>query len=148
MAKGTHQVTPRKETNHLVVHCSATPPTMDIGVKEITRWHRERGFLAIGYHFVVRRDGTVEKGRAEHLIGAHVEGHNKDSLGICLVGGVDAEGQPEDNFTPEQYAALRSLLDRLLAAYPGAEVLGHRDFPRVSKACPSFDVKAWLQSNP
>lgn len=139
-------MTPRKRTDHIVVHCAATPPSLDIGVKEITRWHRERGFLTIGYHFVIRRDGTVETGRAEAAIGAHVENHNKDSVGVCLVGGTDAAGNPQDNFTPSQFAALRGLLRRLLTTYPGAEVLGHRDFPGVSKACPCFDTRAWWTS--
>jgi N-acetyl-anhydromuramyl-L-alanine amidase AmpD len=130
----------------IVVHCAATPPKADIGVKEITRWHRERGFLAIGYHWVIRRDGTVEPGRREDLIGAHAVQVNDRSVGVCLVGGVDAKGNPEDNFTPDQMVALKGLLDSLAVRYPGAEVLGHRDIPGVAKACPSFDVRAWLNA--
>ena len=140
--------TKRKKTTAIVVHCSATQPKQDIGAAEIERWHRQRSFLAIGYHYVIRRDGTVELGRPDDTVGAHVEGHNSTSVGICLVGGVDAKLKPQDNFTAEQYAALHDLLVEVKAKYPEAEILGHRDFPGVDKACPSFDVKDWLKKNP
>ena len=138
----------RKETKYIAVHCAATPDGMDIGVKEIDRWHRAKGFLKVGYHFVVRRGGQLEIGRDEDEIGAHVQGYNAVSIGVCLVGGVDADdvSKAENNFTKEQFSTLRTLLERLQIQYPDAEVLGHRDFPDVAKACPSFDVRAWLKS--
>tara|TARA_R110000782_G_scaffold6953_2_gene23583 strand:- start:38 stop:469 length:432 start_codon:yes stop_codon:yes gene_type:complete len=138
----------RKETKYIAVHCAATPAGMDIGVKEIDRWHRTKGFLKVGYHFVVRRGGQLEIGRDEDEIGAHVQGYNAVSIGVCLVGGVDADdvSKAENNFTKEQFSTLRTLLERLQIQYPDAEVLGHRDFPDVAKACPSFDVRAWLKS--
>lgn len=138
----------RKETKYIAVHCAATPAGMDIGVKEIDRWHRTKGFLKIGYHFVIRRTGQIELGRDEDEIGAHVQGYNAVSIGVCLVGGVDADdvSKAENNFTKEQFSTLRTLLERLQIQYPDAEVLGHRDFPDVAKACPSFDVRAWLKS--
>ncbi len=138
----------RKETKYIAVHCAATPDGMDIGVKEIDRWHRAKGFLKVGYHFVVRRGGQLEIGRDEDEIGAHVQGYNAVSIGVCLVGGVDADdvSKAENNFTEEQFSTLRTLLERLQIQYPDAEVLGHRDFPDVAKACPSFDVRAWLKS--
>lgn len=132
---------------YLAVHCSATPPSMDIGANEIDRWHRARGFLKIGYHFVVRRDGTVEFGRPTNEVGAHIEDFNSESIGICLIGGVDASKlqKPENNFTPAQMESLRLLLLSLVKLYPDAVIQGHRDFPGVTKACPSFDVKAWAK---
>ncbi len=138
----------RKETKYIAVHCAATPAGMDIGVKEIDRWHRQKGFLKIGYQFVIRRSGQLEIGRDEDEIGAHVQGYNAVSIGVCLVGGVDADdvSKAENNFTEEQFSTLRTLLERLQIQYPDAEVLGHRDFPDVAKACPSFDVRAWLKS--
>ncbi len=138
----------RKETKYIAVHCAATPAGMDIGVKEIDRWHRQKGFLKVGYHFVIRRTGQIELGRDEDEIGAHVQGYNAVSIGVCLVGGVDADdvSKAENNFTEEQFSTLRTLLERLQIQYPDAEVLGHRDFPDVAKACPSFDVRAWLKS--
>ncbi len=140
---------PRPSTTHIVVHCSATRAEQDIGRAEIERWHRQRGFLGIGYHYVIRRNGVVEVGRPEDTIGAHVQGHNRTTLGICMVGGVNANDitKAENNYTPEQFAALKELLLRLRAKYPTAEIVGHRDFPNVAKACPSFDVKEWVSIN-
>lgn len=127
----------------IAVHCSATPPHMDIGVKEIREWHKRRGWRDIGYHGVIRRDGTREYGRPFDQIGAHVKGHNKDSLGICMIGGVNQRLKPENNFTPAQFYELRKWINELKTEYPIEVVQGHRDYPNVSKACPSFDVRAW-----
>lgn len=136
--------TVRKSTAFLAVHCSATQPKSDIGAKEIRQWHREKGWIDIGYHFVIRRDGTVETGRPENTVGAHVEGYNSNSIGICMVGGIDAKGKAEDNFTSAQYAALADLLRKLKAKYTGVTIQGHRDFPNVKKDCPCFDVRLWI----
>lgn len=132
----------RKETKHVIVHCAATKPSMDVGVREIRQWHKERGFLDIGYHFVIRRNGTIEDGRDVNQVGAHTVGQNETSVGVCLVGGVDDKLQPQANFTPQQMATLRKLLGELKVMFPQAVVKGHRDF--AAKACPSFDVKRWL----
>lgn len=138
---------PRKSTKYLVVHCSATRPSMDVGAKEMRAWHKQKGWSDIGYHFVIRRDGRVEKGRAENLVGSHVAGRNANSIGVCLVGGVSEKNflTAENNFTPEQFASLKTLLATLVKKYPGAVVLGHRDFPKVAKACPSFDARGWAK---
>lgn len=133
----------RKSTDYLVPHCSATPPKLDIGVNEIRGWHVAKGWSDIGYHFVIRRNGAVEPGRPEDRVGSHVKNHNANTLGICLVGGVDAKQRPQNNFTPAQWASLQTLLMRLTARYPGAKILGHRDFPNVHKACPCFDAIKW-----
>ncbi len=127
----------------LVVHCSASSPSVYVDAAVIDRWHRQRGFFKIGYHYVIKRDGVVEKGRDDEEVGAHVQGHNTGSLGICLAGGVDAKGKSVNNFTPEQFKALEVLLEKLLKQHPKAEILGHRDFPGVKKDCPCFDVKPW-----
>lgn len=147
------------DVKYIVVHCSATPPDMDVGVAEIDRWHRQRGFLKIGYHYVIRRNGTVEHGRSITEIGAHEPRVNAHSVAICLVGGVnrlpDADGKddadgprwdlvPAPNFAPDQMRSLRSLIEQLRDEYfPNAEVIGHRDVPGVKKDCPCFDVKPW-----
>lgn len=127
----------------IAVHCAATPPDADVGVEQITSWHKRRGFETVGYHYVIRRDGTVEAGRSLEFQGAHVEGHNHESVGLCMVGGIKADGTPDANFTAAQYASLENLIKLLLPRYPGAVVRGHRDFPGVTKACPSFDAVAW-----
>jgi len=136
----------KEDVKYLAVHCSATPPEMDIGVDEIRQWHKDKGWSDVGYHYVIRRDGTVEGGRPQHKQGAHVHGWNDKSLGICLIGGVDGQFIPEDNFTAAQKQALYGLLEGLLGEYPGAQIKGHRDFPGVKKACPSFDVQAWFEA--
>lgn len=136
----------RVRTDFIAIHCSATnPKATKVDAAEIDRWHRKNGWACIGYHFVIKRDGVVETGRDETVIGAHVEGHNAYSIGICMVGGVDEKGQPQDNFTPAQYESLKELLRGLKELYPKAVIQGHRDFPGVKKACPSFSVKDWLQ---
>lgn len=135
---------------------------MDIGVVEIRKWHLEKRWLDIGYHYVIKRDGTIEPGRDVEVQGAHVENYNHNSVGICLAGGVSEfaprhvkkddsanreaqlESHPEDNFTDIQFRSLYALLTQLSAKYPEAKVQGHRDFPQVAKACPSFDVRSWL----
>jgi len=134
----------RKITTHGIVHCSATPPTMNIGRKEIDVWHRQRGWWGIGYHWVIRRDGSVEAGRRPDEIGAHAVGWNYCSIAVCLVGGTDRHGKAEDNFTREQYTALRRLLIEWENEYPGIKIRGHRDLPHVAKDCPSFDVRKWF----
>lgn len=135
----------RSSTKTLIVHCAATKPSMNWGVREIRQSHKERGFLDIGYHFVIKRDGTLENGRDVMQVGAHTVGQNETSVGICLVGGVDDKMQPQANFTPQQMDTLRKLLDELKVKFPGVAVKGHRDF--AAKACPSFDVKRWLDTN-
>lgn len=138
---------PIQSVDLIVVHCSATRATDDIGAKDIDRWHKQRGWFEIGYHYVIRRDGTIEKGRPDDKPGAHARGYNHKSLGICLAGGVAPNGKtPENNFTPHQFASLATLLKQLKAKHPNAEILGHRDLPGVNKACPSFDVREWLAS--
>ena len=128
---------------YLAVHCSATKPSMDVGAAEIDRWHRAEGWFKIGYHYVIRRNGKIEKGRPESEIGAHVSGYNSVSLGVCLVGGCDDRMKAANNFTPAQFESLRTLLTELKTRYPEAIIQGHRDFPNVKKDCPSFDVKKW-----
>ena len=134
----------------LVVHCSATPPSADIGAAEIRRWHTSspNNWSDIGYHGVIRRDGTFEAGRPLHRIGAHARGWNSMSWGLCLVGGVqEADHQnPEANYTPEQYDTLWRTLRAWQHLAPMAAICGHRDLDSEHqrlKACPSFDVRAF-----
>ena len=133
----------RPRTDYIVVHCSATPPSMDIGEAEIRGWHMDRGWRDIGYNVVIRRDGQIEIGRPLDHPGAHVAGFNSRSCGVCLIGGVNAHGSPEPNYTASQWDSLRLTLTFLQRTYPGALVRGHRDFPSVKKSCPCFDVSTW-----
>lgn len=136
-------MTASRTITDLVVHCSATPNGRPVTAADITRWHKQRGFRTIGYHYVIRVDGSVETGRPEAQIGAHVEGHNAKSIGICMVGGTDDKGRPNGEFAKVQFTSLSALLTDLRKRFPKARILGHRDFPNVAKACPSFDVRAW-----
>jgi N-acetylmuramoyl-L-alanine amidase len=135
----------RLKTDYIVVHASATNPKTNVGAAEIDRWHRKRGFQAIGYHYVIKRDGTVEQGREEDVVGAHVEGFNSASVGICMVGGVSDQGKSENNFTEEQFKSLEVLLRELRKRYPKATIQGHRDFPNVAKDCPCFRTKEFVK---
>lgn len=140
------QFNKREVTNLIVIHCAATRPSMDIGLREIRQWHVQQGWLDVGYHYIIRRDGTVETGRPRDVVGSHVKGHNFESLGICMVGGIDDAGKPQDNFTDAQWAALDGLVwEASMVWYPGARICGHRDLDS-GKACPSFDVATWLKS--
>jgi len=120
---------------------------MDIGVEEIRKMHLQRGFSDVGYNRVIRRSGEWEQGRDDDEVGAHVQGFNSVSIGVCLVGGVDRRNRAEDNFTLEQMDTLRQMIPELQEKYPNAVVQGHRDFPDVHKDCPSFDVQAWMDEN-
>ena len=125
--------------NEIIVHCTATPEGKDYTVEDITRWHKERGFKTIGYHYVVYRDGSVHDGRPLAEVGAHCKGHNAHSIGVCYVGGLTADGRKaKDTRTLEQKEALVLLLVRLKKQFPLAEIHGHMDF--AAKECPSFDA--------
>jgi N-acetyl-anhydromuramyl-L-alanine amidase AmpD len=138
----------RTRTNQIVLHCSATRGIQDVGVKEIRSWHKAKGWKDVGYHFVIRRNGKVELGRPEGDIGSHVQGYNTASIGICMVGGLDDKTwRPSNNFTALQWKALTTLVAQLVKRYPAAKVLGHRDFPRVQKACPCFDARTWAKKS-
>ncbi len=134
-----------RKINKIVVHCSYTPPSMDIGVDTIIDWHvYENGWDDIGYHYVITRDGKIEAGRPVKVPGAHVRGHNADSIGICLIGGMTEDKQSADsNFSHWQWDALSELLNKLEVSYGKLDVVGHRDLDS-SKECPCFDVQAWV----
>ncbi|MAK81392.1 N-acetylmuramoyl-L-alanine amidase [Phenylobacterium sp.] len=134
-----------RKINKIIVHCSATREGRDYSVDTIRKWHLKRGWRDIGYHFVIQLDGEVNEGRPIEQTGAHVKGHNFDSIGICYIGGVEEERnadgswEPKDTRTPEQKEALEDLLLYLKDQYPSAKIYGHNNFS--SKACPSFDAK-------
>lgn len=131
-----------RKIDKIIVHCSATKPTQNIGAAEIDAWHKKQGWDEIGYHFVIRRSGEIENGRAVEKIGAHCKGHNADSIGICLVGGIDTAGKPENNFTDAQFASLRKLVLELKAKFNILYIFGHNEF--ANKACPCFNVKKFF----
>ncbi len=127
-----------RKINEIIVHCTATQDGKNIKVEDINRWHKERGWNMIGYHYVVYLDGTIHQGRSEDQIGAHCLKHNTNSIGVVYVGGLDANGKPKDTRTEAQKQGLRKLLTELKNKYPKAAIHSHKDF--APKACPSFDA--------
>ena len=125
----------------IIIHCSATPEGRGLSFEECRRDHiMHRHFRDIGYHFYITRDGTVHDGRPIEKVGAHCEGHNSHSIGICYEGGLDANGKPADTRTEAQRKALKSLVERMHRLFPKALIVGHHDLnPR--KACPCFKVE-------
>ncbi len=136
----------RQSTDTIVIHCAATKPTMDVGVEEITDWHKQRGFDTIGYHYVIRRSGQIEEGRSDELQGAHAVRVNGTSIGICLVGGVDQNMSWENNFTDAQFAGLKNLIEDMKSKYNIEKIIGHYEV-ESTKECPSFNVPQWLEEN-
>jgi N-acetylmuramoyl-L-alanine amidase len=133
-----------RKIDSIIIHCADTYPNMNIGAKEIRKWHiEENGWSDIGYHYIICRDGRVEIGRGIEIAGAHCRGHNDNSIGICMVGGKGLNDIPDCNFTAIQWKNLRTLVERLRQEYT-VEVAGHRDFD-AHKTCPNFDVKAWTE---
>ena len=123
----------------IVIHCSAVRPDQTSSSAQIDTWHRKQGWkLGIGYHYVVRRDGEIEPGRPEYMVGAHCLNHNAHSIGVCYEGGLNIRGQPADTRTEAQKAALRWLLRQLHRAYPKALIVGHHDL-NPQKACPCIE---------
>lgn len=131
--------------NEIIVHCSYTKPKMNIGADWLRKLHTEQnGWLDIGYHFVIRRDGTFESGRPIEQPGAHCKGHNANSIGICMIGGMSDDNRPEDNFTKEQFNQLKQTIGFLKEFYHEiTKISGHRDYDK-RKACPCFDVREKL----
>ena len=136
----------RKKTDMIVIHCAATKATMDIGYKEIRKWHVEdNGWDDVGYHYIIRRDGKTEVGRPEGFQGAHAPAVNSRSIGICLVGGMAKDGGPDNNFTLEQFLYLKELLLKLKRTNPNVvEIVGHCDVQDNKPNCPGFNLKEWL----
>ena len=132
----------KRTITDIIIHCSATPEGKDFTVQDIRRWHKQQGWSDIGYHYVVYRNGHIEPGRDVDISGAHCEGHNAKSIGVCYIGGVARDGKTaKDTRTLTQKAALLSLLVDLRQIYPHARIVGHRDYDTKGKACPSFDAK-------
>lgn len=133
----------RTMTTDIILHCASTYADMDIDVATVRDWHvHERGWDDIGYHWLIRRNGAIEKGREESAVGAHCSGHNYNSIGICLAGGLGLTGKPEDNFTEAQFESLARLIREILIRYPGCTIHGHSDY--ANKACPVFNVPLFI----
>lgn len=135
---------------YITIHCAATPNGKEFDIADIDAWHKQRGFArnpawinrsrnhltSVGYHYVIKLNGEVQQGRETDETGAHVQGHNANNIGICMIG--------TDKFTRQQWDALKLLVADLMQFYPIVGVMGHRDWPNVKKSCPGFDVASWF----
>lgn len=136
--------------NEVIIHCSYTTPSMDIGYDEIYQWHvDDNGWSDVGYNYIIRRNGLLENGRdldkdgdVDEEIGAHARGHNANSIGICLVGGMSEDRKTDCNFTMAQYETLSMLWSELDIKFTGIKLSGHRDYS--DKECPCFNVNELL----
>ena len=132
-----------RDINQIIIHCSYTKPGQYVTASTIRHWHvEERGWSDIGYHYVITRDGELEQGRPIEKAGAHAKGHNSNSIGVCLVGGMKANGTPDCNYTRAQWDKLGSVVGMLQTVYSVGTVIGHRDLDS-GKECPCFNVGAW-----
>lgn len=137
-----------RKITHLIIHCSATRADRELPVDELEAIHRRRGFRGIGYHYYVRKDGTVLGTRSLEIIGAHCRGQNTHSIGICYEGGLDARGNPADTRTPAQHSALRLLAAQLLKQFPDARLCGHRDFSPDQNGNGEIEPEEWIKQCP
>lgn len=130
-----------REFKRIILHCTATPPDMHVDAEKIREWHTSppRNWSDIGYHYVIHRDGTLEQGRPIMKQGAHVKGHNADSVGVAYAGGVDDTNKPEDNMTVKQEMTFLLLVRSLRTVFGDMTLHGHNEF--AAKACPSFNVR-------
>ena len=131
--------TSKRHINEIIIHCTDTEEGRDYTVDDVRRWHKERGWSDVGYHYLIYRNGSVVAGRDVDLIGAHCSGHNSYSIGVCYVGGRGKDGKCRDTRTLQQRAAMSNLLIELRLRYPQAVIVGH-SFWDHKKQCPCFDA--------
>lgn len=129
-----------RDITKIIIHCSATREGVAVTTADIKRWHLQRGFSDIGYHYVVELDGRLVAGRSALVMGAHCKAKrgNHESIGICYVGGLDRNGKSKDTRTAAQKQTIQTLVTALRNIWPQAKVYGHRDFANVD--CPCYDV--------
>lgn len=136
---------------YITVHCSATPPSMiNIGVVVLRDMHTKKGWSDVGYHWIIKRNGEIQPGRPMSRNGAGVKGHNKSNVHICLIGGVDENGQAADNYTPKQYGSLRYLMTDLSSTFgiKQKNIKGHRDWFGDINGDGIIDSRDWLKECP
>ena len=130
---------PADSVSYIIIHCTATRETQDYTPEQLKRDHMARGFIDVGYHFYIRKDGTVTQHRQLNEVGAHCRPFNRCSIGVCYEGGLDANGKPKDTRTLKQRASLVGLILDLKQKFPKAKIRGHNEMPgAVPKACPCF----------
>lgn len=130
--------------NEIIIHCTATEDGNDYSVTDIDRWHKQKGYAEIGYHYIIHPDGMIDAGRAVTKPGAHCKGHNRNTIGVAYIGGLK-DGKPADTMTIFQHIALTNLLQTLCLTYPSIKTIsGHNKYS--DKACPCFNVPSFVSS--
>jgi N-acetylmuramoyl-L-alanine amidase len=129
----------------LAVHCTATSQNTSISAIQ-SYWKNQLGWKMPGYHFIIKPDGEIVNLLPIEQVSNGVKGFNSETINISYIGGVDSKNVPLDTRTPQQKASLLKLLKELKQKFPTAIIQGHRDFPNVKKACPSFDAKKEYQN--
>lgn len=128
-----------RKIDEIIIHCTATPEGRPVTVADVNKWHKEKGYNGIGYHYLIGLNGETWEGRPEDMVGAHCINHNTNSIGVCYVGGLDVDGKPKDTRTAKQKISLGILVAELMERYPNASIHGHNEF--AAKDCPCFNVK-------
>ena len=132
-----------RELNRIILHSTATQEGKDYDIDDIRKWHLQRGFSDVGYHFVIYRNGIIAKGRSLSIQGAHTLGHNDDSVGVAYIGGIDATGKAKDTRTVAQKVSMRALILYLRLRYRISNVMGHKQCSHTE--CPSFDSEKYAR---
>ncbi len=136
-----------RRVTDISIHCSATKEGQDFRVSDIRKWHLRRGWSDVGYHYVIRLDGTLERGRPLYKIPAAVRNRNAEMIAVCYVGGLDSNDlRPKDTRTQAQKRTMLKLVTSLKQKNPLASVKGHRDYPKVRKMCPCFNATKEYQN--
>ena len=131
-----------RKIEEIIIHCTDTYSDMDVDIELIRKWHvEERGWSDVGYHYLIRRDGSVETGRDINRPGAHAVGHNSHSIGLAIAGGKARGDESPTNFTQAQWDSLEDFVVSLVEQFPDPNVIGHNNVSK--KACPTFNVKKW-----
>lgn len=135
----------RKDTKYIIIHSSQTPPSKNLDVTDMNKLHRQKGFLNVVHHLLIKRDGSVETGRELEEVGAHTEGYNDISVSVCLIGGTltDSELEPRLNYTSKQWQELKESVMWLRHTYPQSTILGFNEI-EPTQLSPYFDVQSWL----
>lgn len=134
-----------RDIKYIAIHCTGANP------KQTTKsildyWKNNLKWKNVGYHYLISEDGIIEQLAIESQVTNGVAGFNANAIHVCYKGGVDSAGKPKDTRTDKQKESMIALLKQLKIRYPKAEIKGHRDFPNVKKACPSFSVSDFLKT--
>ena len=146
-----------REITEFVAHWTGTYTNQDVGADDVHQWHLDRGWSGCGYHYVIRRDGRLQRGRPLERQGAHsaAYGHNKRSIGISMAGGYNCpSGTPNpskfisaDSLTPKQMTTFAMFVRSFYEVWPSGQALGHNDTTDVGKVDPGFDVGEYVKAN-